>query len=144
MRINLLSVPGFAECYYHRVVAMERFWMFFSFPFDSPSFLVWKGTVQQEWCKIQNRNHSFFPFFFFQSHSFSSFLSLQILIQRKTLDWFNFYLHNRTQQCLVNDCLSDVFSLKCGVPRRAILDPLLVLTGFLSLGFPLLDFPKPS
>ena len=67
-------------------------------------------------------------FLFFQSHSFSSFLSLQILIQGKTLDWFNFYLHNRTQQCLVNDCLSDVFSLKSGVARGAILDLLLVLS----------------
>ena len=85
-----------------------------------------------------------FSFLFF-SKSFVFFLSFfSDSYPRKTLDWFNFYLHNRTEQCLLNDFLSDVFSLKCGVPRRAILDPLLVLTGFLSLGFPLLDFPKPS
>lgn len=48
-------------------------------------------------------------------------------IQRKTLDRFNSYLLNRTQQGLVNGCLSVVPSLKCGVPKGTILGPLLFL-----------------
>ena len=70
----------------------------------------------------------FFPFFSFKVIRFLPFIPFQILIQGKTLHWFNFYLHNRTQQCLENDCLSDVFSLKSGVARGAILDPLLILS----------------
>ena len=46
-------------------------------------------------------------------------------IQEKTLDWFKSYLTNRTQRCLVNGCLSDFTILKCGVPQRTILGPLL-------------------
>lgn len=46
-------------------------------------------------------------------------------IQGKALD--STYLLNRTQQCLVNGCLSDVSSLKCRVPKGTILGPLLFL-----------------
>ena len=48
-------------------------------------------------------------------------------IQGKTLDWFKSYLTNRTQRCSVNGCLSDVTTLKCGVPQGTILGPLLFL-----------------
>ena len=46
---------------------------------------------------------------------------------RKTLDWFKSYLRNHSQQCSVNDCLSDFTNLKCGVPQGTILGPLLPL-----------------
>ena len=46
---------------------------------------------------------------------------------RKTLDWFKSYLRNHTQQCSVNDCLSDFTNLKCGVSQGTILGPLLLL-----------------
>ena len=46
---------------------------------------------------------------------------------RKTLDWFKSYLRNHSQQCSVNDCLSDFNNLKCGVPQGTILGPLLPL-----------------
>ena len=107
---------------------MERFWMFFPSPSIHLRFWFEKVQCSRNGAKFKTGITHFSFLFFFQSHSFSSFLSFQILIQGKTLDWFNFYLHNRTQQCLVNDCLSDVFSLKCGVPGGAILDPLLVLS----------------
>jgi len=42
-------------------------------------------------------------------------------------DWFNSYLTNRTQRCLVNGSLSKTCSLKCGVPQGTILGPLLFL-----------------
>ena len=48
-------------------------------------------------------------------------------IQGKTLDWFKSYLTNRTQRCSVNGCLSDLTTLKCGVPQGTILGPLLFL-----------------
>ena len=43
------------------------------------------------------------------------------------LDWSRSYLTNRTQRCLVNGSLFRICSLKCGVPQRAILGPLLFL-----------------
>ena len=46
---------------------------------------------------------------------------------RKTLDWFKSYLRNHSQQCSVNNCLSDFTNLKCGVPQGMILGPLLFL-----------------
>ena len=46
---------------------------------------------------------------------------------RKILDWFKSYLTNHSQQCSVNDCLSDFTNLKCGVPQGTILGPLLLL-----------------
>ena len=46
---------------------------------------------------------------------------------RKTLDWFKSYLRNHSQQCSVNNCLSDFTNLKCGVPQGTILGPLLLL-----------------
>ena len=48
-------------------------------------------------------------------------------IQGKTLDWFKSYLTNRTQRCSVNGCLSDLTTLKCGVPQGTILGPLFFL-----------------
>ena len=49
---------------------------------------------------------------------------------RKTLDWFKSYLRNHSQQCSVDDCLSDFTNLKCGVPQGMILGPLLLLIYF--------------
>ena len=46
---------------------------------------------------------------------------------RKTLDWFKSYLMHHSQQCSVNDCLSDFTNLKCGVPQGTMLGPLLLL-----------------
>ena len=46
---------------------------------------------------------------------------------RKILDWFKSYLTNHSQQCSLNDCLSDFTNLKCGVPQGMILGPLLFL-----------------
>ena len=48
-------------------------------------------------------------------------------IQGTTLDWFKSYLTNRSQRCSVNSCLSDLTTLKCGVPQGTILGPLLFL-----------------
>ena len=48
-------------------------------------------------------------------------------IQGTALDCFKSYLTNRTQQCLVNGSLSEICSLKCGVPQGTILGPLLFL-----------------
>ena len=48
-------------------------------------------------------------------------------IQGTGLDWFKSYLTNRTQRCLVNGSLSEICSLKCGVPQGTILGPLLFL-----------------
>ena len=49
-------------------------------------------------------------------------------VQGVALDWFNSYLTNRTQRCLVNGSLSKTCLLKCGVPQGTILAPLLFLT----------------
>ena len=46
---------------------------------------------------------------------------------RKTFYWFKSYLTHHSQQCSVNDCLSDFTNLKCGVPQGMILGPLLFL-----------------
>ena len=43
------------------------------------------------------------------------------------LHWFKSYLTNRTQRCLANGTLSNICSLKCGVPLATILGPLLFL-----------------
>ena len=48
-------------------------------------------------------------------------------IQGETLDWFKSYLTNRTQRNPVNGCLSDLTTVKCGVPQGTILGPLLFL-----------------
>ena len=48
-------------------------------------------------------------------------------IQGTALHWFKSYLANRTQRCLVNGSLSEICSLKCGVPQGTILGPLLFL-----------------
>ena len=43
------------------------------------------------------------------------------------LKWFKSYLHNRQQYTEINDTLSDINSIKCGVPQGSILGPLLFL-----------------
>ena len=49
-------------------------------------------------------------------------------VQGVALDWFNSYLANRTQQCLVNASLFKTCSLKCGVrPQGITLGPLFFL-----------------
>jgi hypothetical protein len=58
----------------------------------------------------------------------------EILIQRletkfgfkdTVLAWFSSYLNGRQQRVLVNDSLSDIFELNCGVPQGSCLGPLL-------------------
>ena len=46
-------------------------------------------------------------------------------IYRKTFDWFKLYLTDYTKWCSVNGCLPNFTTLKCGVPHRTILGPLL-------------------
>ena len=48
-------------------------------------------------------------------------------IQGETIDWFKSYLTNHTQRSPVNGCLSDLTTVKCGVPQGTILGPLLFL-----------------
>ena len=48
-------------------------------------------------------------------------------IQGMALDWFKSYLTNRTQQCLANGTLSNICSLKRGVPQAAVRGPLVFL-----------------
>ena len=48
-------------------------------------------------------------------------------IQESAYDWFDSYLNNRTQKCVVNGSLSKVCSLGCWVPQGTILGPLLFL-----------------
>ena len=48
-------------------------------------------------------------------------------ILESAYDWFDSYLNNRTQKCVVNGSLSKVCSLGCGVPQGTILGPLLFL-----------------
>ena len=45
----------------------------------------------------------------------------------KAHSWFESYLNNRMQRCLVNGTLSRSCSLSCGVPQSTILGPLLFL-----------------
>ena len=46
-------------------------------------------------------------------------------IRGKVLSWCKSYLSGRSQQVLINDTLSDEFSLECGVPRGSCLGPIL-------------------
>ena len=48
-------------------------------------------------------------------------------IQGTAYNWFKSYLDNRKQQCFVNGSLSNVTSIKCGVPQGTILGPLLFI-----------------
>ena len=43
------------------------------------------------------------------------------------LNWFNPYLTNREEQCIINDQLSSKKIITCGVPQGSILEPLLFL-----------------
>ena len=46
-------------------------------------------------------------------------------IQGKVLSWFKSYLSGISQQVLINDLLSDEFSLEYGVPQGSCLGPIL-------------------
>ena len=52
-------------------------------------------------------------------------------VERVALYWFNSYLNNRTQQCLVNGSLSKTCSLKCGVPQGTIPGPRFPIVSYL-------------
>jgi retron-type reverse transcriptase len=43
------------------------------------------------------------------------------------LKWFESYLNNRVQQCLINGQLSSPKTITCGVPQGSIMGPLLFL-----------------
>jgi hypothetical protein len=43
------------------------------------------------------------------------------------LKWFESYLNNRVQQCLINGQLSSPKAITCGVPQGSIMGPLLFL-----------------
>ena len=45
----------------------------------------------------------------------------------QTLYWVKNYLSNRTQRTLANNVLSDIASVKCGIPQGSVLGPLLFL-----------------
>ena len=46
-------------------------------------------------------------------------------IHGKVLSWCKSYFSRRSQQVLINDILSDEFSLKCDVPQRSCPGPIL-------------------
>ena len=48
-------------------------------------------------------------------------------VKGNQLKWFQSYLNNRAQQCLVNGQLSNPKTITCGVPQGSILGPLLFL-----------------
>jgi hypothetical protein len=39
------------------------------------------------------------------------------LIRDHTLKWFQLYLDQRKQICMLNNCKSDIESIRCGVPQ---------------------------
>ncbi|CAB4000156.1 Hypothetical predicted protein [Paramuricea clavata] len=48
-------------------------------------------------------------------------------IRDHTLKWFQSYLDQRKQICMLNNCKSDIETIRCGVPQGSNLGPLLFL-----------------
>ena len=52
---------------------------------------------------------------------------MQFGIPNPELKWFQSYLTNRTQVCVVDEHISSEMKVICGVPQGSILGPLIVL-----------------
>ena len=48
-------------------------------------------------------------------------------IRDHTLKWFQSYFDQRKQICMLNNCKSDIETIRCGVPQGSNLGPLLFL-----------------
>ena len=48
-------------------------------------------------------------------------------IRGKLHKWFTSYLRNRTQYCCINNTVSEVLNINCGVPQGSVLGPLLFI-----------------
>ena len=48
-------------------------------------------------------------------------------VEEVALKWFSSYLHGRTQVCKIDNLISSSRSIRCGVPQRSNLGPLLFL-----------------
>ena len=48
-------------------------------------------------------------------------------VDQKALKWFDSYLSDRHQKCLVNGELSGALAVTCGVPQGSLIGPLLFL-----------------
>ncbi len=69
-------------------------------------------------------NNVFLQFFIYTINNFGIYNFGIIGIQLK---WFESYLNNRTQQCMINGKLSSQKTITCGVPQGSILGSLLFL-----------------
>ena len=54
-------------------------------------------------------------------------------IDHSALKWFDSYLSDRQQKCVVNGELSGARAVTCGVPQGSLIDPLLFLTYIIDL-----------
>ena len=79
----------------------------------APNFDFWTGCHEIKRCEESKRTLK------------NPFTSRLAGIQESAYDWFESYLNNRTQKCVVNGLLSKLCSLGCGVPQGTILGPLL-------------------